>query len=238
MLASRAGLVPVSTRPWWREVRDILRTEIRGHGGSTAGPPPEINSRTRRSNVVEDEVKTPGHILLNACRNADATRFDQTIQPSRNVHPVTENVIVLHNDVALVNADTELDAIVARCSISLTHLALPFCRATQCINYTGEFDQEAVTGRFDNATPVFSNFRIDNLRPDRPQPVEGAFLVSPDQPRIPRYIGGENCSEAASLAHSPSPAARRRPDRNSLRCSGFRYWEALCTTIGVIIRKR
>src|ERR1700731_3659574 len=102
MLASRAGLVPVSTRPRWREVRNILRTKIRGHGGSTAGPPPEINSRTRRPNVVEDEAETPGHVLLNAGGPANASRLGQTFEMSRDVYAVTEDVAaVLNNDVAL-----------------------------------------------------------------------------------------------------------------------------------------
>ena len=169
MLVAWRGLVPVSTKPWWREVRNILRTEIRGHGGSTAGPPPEINSRTPRPNVVEDEAETPGYVLLNTGGYANASGLGQTFQPSRDVHPVTEDVVVLHNDVALVNADTELDAIVARCNgISLTHLVLPLGRTPQGINHTGKFDQEAITGRFDDAASVFGNLRVDNLRPDRP----------------------------------------------------------------------
>lgn len=44
------------------------------------------------------------------------------------------------HDIALVNADAELDAIVIRRSdILLGHAALPFGRATQCIDNTGEF---------------------------------------------------------------------------------------------------
>jgi hypothetical protein len=75
----------VRNRPWWREVRDILRTEIRGHGGSTAEPPPEINSRTQRSNVVEDEVETPGYVLLNTGGHANETRSAsfRAVFPSR-----------------------------------------------------------------------------------------------------------------------------------------------------------
>jgi hypothetical protein len=42
-------------------------------------------------------------------------------------HPVAEDIVVLHNDIALMNADTELDAIVARCSdISLIYPVLPW----------------------------------------------------------------------------------------------------------------
>jgi hypothetical protein len=153
---------------------------------------------------------------LNTGGYANASGLGQTFQPSRDVHPVTEDVVVLHNDVALVNADTELDAIVARCSgISLIHPVLPFGCPTQCVNHTGEFDQQAVPGRFDNTAPVFCDLRVDNLRPDRPQLVEGSFLVSPDQPRVARHVGGEDRSEAAGNRHIRSPVANRRPDRSS-----------------------
>jgi hypothetical protein len=146
-----------------------LRTEIRGHGGSTAEPPPEINNRTRRSNVIEDKVEPPSHVLLNTGGNANPVRIGQTFEASRDVHPVPEDVVVLHHDVALVNADTELDAIIAGCSgTSFTHPVLPLGRTTQGINHTGKFDQQAITGRFDDAAPVFGDLRVDNLRSDRP----------------------------------------------------------------------
>jgi hypothetical protein len=64
-------------------------------------------------------------------------------------HPVTKNVVVLHNDVALVNADTELDPMAIRCGgISLIHSVLPLAGTMQCINDTGRFDQQAITGSF------------------------------------------------------------------------------------------
>jgi hypothetical protein len=53
----------------------------------------------------------------------------QTFQPSRHIHAVTEDVPVLYNDVALVNTDTKLNAIVGQCSgISLIHPVLPSSR--------------------------------------------------------------------------------------------------------------
>jgi len=38
----------------------------------------------------------------------------------------------------------------------------------KCINYTGKFHQQSITGCFDDAAPVFGDFRVDNLRPDLP----------------------------------------------------------------------
>jgi hypothetical protein len=121
------------------------------------------------SNVGEGEVETPGYVLLNSGRHANATGLGQTFQPCRDIHPVTENVVVLHNDVALVNADTELDATGRRhISVTLGPGVLNLSRTPQGINHTGEFDQQAITGRFDYAAPVFADLRVDNIRPDRP----------------------------------------------------------------------
>jgi len=59
------------------------------------------------------------------------------------------------HDIALVNAAAELDAIVTRRSgVPLMHPVLPFGRATQCIDNTGELDQQPITSRFDDPAPV------------------------------------------------------------------------------------
>jgi len=127
-------------------------------------------------------------------------------------------VAVFNNNVALVNADTKLDAIVARCGgITLDHAALPFSHTTQCINHTGKFDQQAITSRFDNAAPVFGDLGINQVCSQRLEPVEGSFLIRPDQPRIPRHIGGEDRGKTARCGHAISLVTNRRPDSNSSR---------------------
>ncbi len=66
---------------------------------------------------------------------------------------------------------------------------------------------------------VLGDLRIEKLAAQRFEAFERAFLVRPHQPRIPRHIGGEDRGETAGLAHVASPAASRRPDRKSSRCS-------------------
>jgi hypothetical protein len=61
-----------------------------------------------------------------------------------------------------MNANTKLDAIILRCNgTSLAHPVLPLGRTTQSIDDTGKFDQQAITGRFDDATPIFGDLRVD-----------------------------------------------------------------------------
>ena len=76
----------------------------------------------------------------------------------------------------------------------------------------------------DDAAVVLGDFRIEELAAQRLEAFERALLVRPHQPRIPRDIGGEDRGEPAGLTHSPSPAAKRRPESNSSRCSGLRNW--------------
>ncbi len=99
---------------------------------------------------------------MNTGRKADASGFGQTFQPSRDVHPVTEDVVVLDKDVALVNTDTELNAFLgSHPGITLGHDVLNLSRTPQGIDDTGELDQQSITGRFDDTAPVFGDLRID-----------------------------------------------------------------------------
>ncbi len=43
-----------------------------------------------------------------------------------------------------------------------------------------------------DAAMVLGDFRVDKLTVQRLEAFEGALLVQPHQPRIPRHIGGEN----------------------------------------------
>jgi hypothetical protein len=128
------------------------------HGGAST----RINSRTRRPNVVEGEVETPGCILLNTGRYAYPTGISQCLQPSGNVDSATKNVAVLHHDVALVNADTELNAFLgSHPGITFGHAVLNLSRTPQGIDDTLELDQQSVARCFDDPAPMLGDLRID-----------------------------------------------------------------------------
>jgi hypothetical protein len=55
--------------------------------------------------------------------------------------------------------------------------------------------EEAVARGLDQPTMMFRNLRVDHLSPDRPEPIEGALFVCPDQARIAGHIGGQDCRQ-------------------------------------------
>ena len=74
-------------------------------------------------------------------------------EPSSYVHAVTENVAVLSDDIANVDAYPEVDAFLGgNLRITLGHDGLNLGRTPQGIDDTAELDQQTVTGSFDYAT--------------------------------------------------------------------------------------
>src|SRR5262249_1585476 len=74
----------------------------------------------------------------------------------------------------------------------------------------------------DDAAVMFGDFRIDYLGAERLQPAERPLLVGSDQARITRYIGSENCDQAARRALVFSREAIDRRNRGSAVDPGHR----------------
>src|SRR6202011_1060390 len=128
--------------------------------------------------------------------------------------------------VAEIDADAQLDAVVYRhTGVTLGHCLLHLDRATYRIDDAGKFHQQAVAGGLDEAAPMLGDLRIDELAAQRFEAFERTLFIRPHQPRIPRYIAGQDRGETPGLAHSVSPTARRKPDANSSRYSEFRNSE-------------
>jgi len=66
------------------------------------------------ADVFKGEVETARGILLHTSRDADAARLGQLLEARRDIKAVAEDVAILDDDVALMNADAELEAVVCR----------------------------------------------------------------------------------------------------------------------------
>jgi len=124
---------------------------------------------------------------------ANPARLSQRFEPGCNVDAVAEDVAILDDDVTDIDAHAKFDAPPCPCrGVAGDHLPLHLDRAAHRVDDAGELDKEAVAGRFDDATPMLSDFGIGEFPADRTQLRDRALLVLADQPRIAGDIDRQN----------------------------------------------
>jgi hypothetical protein len=92
--------------------------------------------------------------------------------------------------------------------VSLCHFALHIDGVTHRIDDAGEFEQQAVAHRFDDAAALFLYFGVGQLASERLQPCKHSLLVGAHEPAVTRDISGQNSSQPAFDAfcgHSGTP---------------------------------
>ena len=143
--------------------------------------------------IVEFEGQPVAHLVVHGARDADPAGLGQRFEPRRDIDAVAQDVAVLGDHVAEVDADAKADAsVVGETLVAIEHAALHFGGTAHRVDNAGELGQEAVAGGLDDAPLMLADFRIDQLAAMRLQAIERAFLVGADQTRIARHVGGKD----------------------------------------------
>src|SRR5690348_2427594 len=137
------------------------------------------------AHVRKREIELVAHLIAYHPTDANTSRLGQRLETRGDIHPVAEDVAVLDNDIAEIDAHAKLDPPFRRdASVARRHFALRFDRAPYRIDDAGKFDEEPIASGFNDAAPMFLDLRIAQLATDRPQRGERAFLILAHQPRI------------------------------------------------------
>ena len=121
------------------------------------------------THIIEGEFELTGSILLDTRRDADATGISQCFKSGGDIDPVAENIAVLDNDIAHVDADSELDPLrESDAGIPDGHPLLHLYGAAQRVYDAAKLDEQPVAGSFDKPTTMFGDYGVDDLGADRP----------------------------------------------------------------------
>ena len=103
---------------------------------------------------------------MHAGRDANAARLRQALQAGRDVYPVTEDVTVLDDNVALMDADPQFDAAGRRnVLVVFRDLRLDLASAAKGVDCAGEFGEDAIASGLDYPAVVDGMFgSIDSRR--------------------------------------------------------------------------
>src|SRR5207253_717890 len=91
-------------------------------------------------------------LAISVIRNTNAARLRDPSQTRSDIDPLTEDVVVVDDDVADMNADTKLDPLaIGHIDIAACHFTLYFDRAAHRVDGACKLHQHAIAGGLDDA---------------------------------------------------------------------------------------
>ena len=133
--------------------------------------------------------------------NTDAARVGETLQPSRDVDPVAENLLALDHHVAEVDPDAKLHpALGWQTGVFSLEGGLDLDRALDRIHHAGELRQYAVPGRVYESAVVLFDEPIDYRAMCR-QGADRRLFVLPHEATVAVDVGAEDGGELAFHTH-------------------------------------
>jgi hypothetical protein len=143
------------------------------------------------THVVERVGQLVADLIAHRPGNADPAGLGERFQPCCDIDPVAEDVAVLGDDVAEVDADAEPDApLVADHGLTVDHPALNLGGAAHRVDDARKFRQHAIAGILDGAALVLLDLRVDQLTEMRLEALVRVLFVRAHQTRIAGHIGG------------------------------------------------
>jgi hypothetical protein len=92
--------------------------------------------------ILEHEIELVAHLVMHDPADADPAGLGQPFQPRRDVHPIPEDVVLLNDHVAEVDADAEPDPLLLRhLGLALGHAALDLHSAAHGVDNAHELSQ-------------------------------------------------------------------------------------------------
>ena len=92
--------------------------------------------------IVEHHLKLVAYTYVHNARDANAARFRKSLQPRRDIHSVTVDVVAFDDHIAKIDADAEVHAaVIWLITIAFRHAFLDFDSTLDGIDNARELDQ-------------------------------------------------------------------------------------------------
>jgi hypothetical protein len=155
---------------------------------------------------------------MSIIRQADATWLGNSFKTRRDIDAVAEDIVLIDDDVADVNADAEFDSGILRYAAVLCgHVALDFHCATRGVYDAGEFHQQTVAGRFDDPSAMLRDLRVNQRFSENFELGQGAFFVSAHEAAVA-------CQNSRQSPVDPIAAQWKAPRSQNFFRSIKPYW--------------
>src|SRR3954471_19717599 len=156
------------------------------------------SSKRYGSFILEEVRQLVPDLIAHGARDAQAARFREALQASRDIHPIPEQIAVVLDDVAQIDAYPEQEVLALRqIGVAVHHAALHLDSAAHGFDGACELDQQAIAGCLNNVPTMFADQRAEEFASVGLQAGQRAVLVRAHEARIARGIGGQDGGEPA-----------------------------------------
>ena len=130
------------------------------------------------------------HLVEYTAGYVDAPTLGEGLNASCDVDPVTEQVVTLDNHVAQIDSNAKLHPpILSGILIALGQVALHANSAINSVNGAWELDQEPITRRPNNPTPMLANSGVNDLLTVILELAERSCFVNAHEATVARHVG-------------------------------------------------
>jgi len=145
--------------------------------------------------VLEPVVQLIADLFSCYPRRANPARLSESLQPSRDIDSIAEEVVTLNHGVADMDPDAEPHLLAGRSiHVLLGYGVLHRDGTLHSIHGTGEIGDEAIARRVEDPTAMGGDQTIDDNFVSRKR-AKGADLIPTHEGAVARDIGGENRGE-------------------------------------------
>ena len=172
---------------------------------------------------LEAEGQLAFDVVVDGVGHHDPAGLGEAFQPHRDIDAVAEDVAILDQDVAEIDADAELQPAAGGLGvIARGHRLLQRHGAAHRVQQAGELGEEPVAAGAGDAAAMVGDLRPDHVAQRCPHAAERALLVALDQPGVAHDVGRENGGKPPLRPgglprfgrddHVDSQASCRKPD--------------------------
>ena len=112
--------------------------------------------------IGEVEIESVADMFANGLRDGYSTGIGDAFQAHSYVDAVAENIFAFDDDITKINADAKLDATIPRhIDVSFANFLLNFHGARNRADHAWKFGQDAISGKFDDASLMLRNVLVD-----------------------------------------------------------------------------
>jgi len=156
------------------------------------------------ADILEGDIELAPNLPVRVIREAYATGLRQPLQTRCHIHAIAEDVTSIDDDVADIDADPELNALLVwHLGIALGHPALDIKSAAHCVHYAAKLSQHSVPGVLDDPATVFGNLRINKSAQMGLKVDVRALFVHTSQSAVASHVGRQYGSKPAFDAVLP-----------------------------------